>query len=276
MAADMRGTDWTSDELALVVADYFAMLYAELQRTTYSKAGHRRALMQFISRSEGSIEFKHQNISAVLQELGLPWISGYKPRFNYQAALLDAVEAHLDSQALVLADAQPQPTLEIDPDAIEVPPPVILAPPEVTPQLRSLIRKFDPAARDARNRKLGKAGEEFVLGLERRRLIKLGQERLADQVRWVSEVEGDGAGYDILSFSPKGEQRMLEVKTTCGTERTPFYLTRNELRLSDERPEEFRLVRVHQFVNDPKLFVLAPPLTRHVMLEPTVYRAGWG
>lgn len=52
--------------------------------------------------------------------------------------------------------------------------------------------------------------------------------------------------------------------------------TRNELRLSDECPEQFRLVRVHQFVNVPKLFVVAPPLTDHLTLAPTVYRARWG
>ncbi len=39
----------------------------------------------------GAIEFKHQNISAVLQGLGEDWIPGYKPDFNFQMTLVDAV-----------------------------------------------------------------------------------------------------------------------------------------------------------------------------------------
>ncbi|MEN6543296.1 hypothetical protein [Parvibaculum sp.] len=42
-------------------------------------------------RSEGAVEFKHQNISAVLKGLGEDWIPGYKPAFNFQMTLVDAV-----------------------------------------------------------------------------------------------------------------------------------------------------------------------------------------
>ena len=42
------------------------MLEAELRREAYSKAKHNRRLQLVIGRSRGSIEFKHQNISAVL------------------------------------------------------------------------------------------------------------------------------------------------------------------------------------------------------------------
>lgn len=62
-----------------------------------------------------------------------------------------------------------------------------------------LLSKFDPAARDARNRTLGRAGEELVLGLELHRLDRLGRQHLADQLRWVSQIDGDGAGYDSPS-----------------------------------------------------------------------------
>jgi hypothetical protein len=62
------------------------------------------------------------------------------------------------------------------------------------PQLRRLIQKFDPAARDERNRALGKAGEERVFFSERSRLANEGRADLARQVRWVSQEDGDGAG----------------------------------------------------------------------------------
>ena len=55
------------------------------------KADHNRALHNKIGRSRGSIEFKHQNISAVLPSLGEDWIPGYKPAFNFQMSLVDAI-----------------------------------------------------------------------------------------------------------------------------------------------------------------------------------------
>src|SRR5437763_1631203 len=69
------------------------------------------------------------------------------------------------------------------------------------PALRRLISKFDPAARDARNRTLGKRGEELALAFEQGRLRDAGRRDLARKVDWISESMGDGAGYDILSFT---------------------------------------------------------------------------
>ncbi|MDQ8698164.1 DUF3883 domain-containing protein [Hyphomicrobium sp. LHD-15] len=266
--------DWTTGELILIVTDYFSMLDAELAGRAYSKAEHRRALLELVKRSEGSIEFKHQNISAVLQDLGLPWIPGYKPRSNYQNALLEAVEVHLDRHLPI--QNTPFDNFRYPFDAADV----LVPPPDrrigsTSPVFERVIRKFDPAARDAHNRKLGRAGEEFVLNFERQRLNALGCGRLADKVRWVADVDGDGAGFDILSFEPDGDERLLEVKTTCGAARTPFYISRNELSLAEQRPTEFRLVRVHQFANDPKIFILEPPLPDQISIEPVAYRAAW-
>ena len=77
--------DWTQTELTAIVADYFSMLCDELCGIPYNKAVHRRTLVAKLeNRSEGSIEFKHCNISAVLNLLNLPSINGYKPRNNFQ------------------------------------------------------------------------------------------------------------------------------------------------------------------------------------------------
>ena len=89
-----QGVDWDADELDSIIADYFAMLGKELARAPYVKAHHRAVVMQHTGRSSGSIERKHQNISAILMELGLPWIWGYKPLLNYQEALFDAVDRY--------------------------------------------------------------------------------------------------------------------------------------------------------------------------------------
>jgi hypothetical protein len=72
------GDDWAGDEVELVVDDYFAMLTLELSGQSYNKAQRRRALMQRLNaRSEGSIEFKRCNISAVMIQIGFPYLSGY-------------------------------------------------------------------------------------------------------------------------------------------------------------------------------------------------------
>lgn len=89
----MSNGPWTDEENDLIVADYFAMLADDIAGRSYNKAEHRRALAPLLQeRSEGSIEFKHQNISAVLKGFGEDWIQGYKPAFNFQIALAVADE----------------------------------------------------------------------------------------------------------------------------------------------------------------------------------------
>ena len=87
----MASGDWTDEENDLIVADYFAMLADDLAGRPYSKAEHNRNLQARVGRSRGSIEFKHMNISAVLTILAEDTLRGYRPAFNIQAALIDAV-----------------------------------------------------------------------------------------------------------------------------------------------------------------------------------------
>jgi len=267
--------DWTDKELDLIVADYFSMLSAEIRQTPYDKTQHRKALMDLIDRSNSSIEFKHHNISAVLQELDLPWINGYKPRSHFQKSIIDAIDRfilrhpaaqHPEALASSLAE---RPQLFIEP-APKLEPKVLR--PEA---IQRLVRKFNPAERDFLNRKLGYNGEEMVFQFEQQRLRQLDRSDLAKKVRWVSREDGDGAGYDILSFDPKGDERFLEVKTTVGSQTAPFYLTRNELSFSKERPKEFRICRLYDFSKVPKMFELAPPLDKLVRLEPLSFEASF-
>lgn len=120
-------------------------------------------------------------------------------------------------------------------------------PPQNPEQMLHIARKFDVARRDKRNRALGRAGEERVLVHERAALRTAGQDDLARKVRWVSEEDGDGAGYDIANFAPDGLPRLIEVKLTNGWKRTPFHITRNELAVADERRSEWRLFRLWKF-----------------------------
>lgn len=267
--------NWNNDELDLIVADYFAMLNDEATGKSYSKAQHNRSLQSHIDRTEGSIEFKHQNISAVLLKLGLPRITGYLPAANFQKAIIPAIDRYLSVHPLAL---HPEKVVDGWTERqglfVHQPPPLLpIAPPKA--DMERLIRKFNPVERDFRNRKLGRDGEELVFHHERQRLQQLDRQDLAKKVRWISEELGDGAGYDILSFDTQGKERLLEVKTTVGADVTPFYITRNELSLSSERPDAFRLCRVFDFSTQPRMFELTPPLEKLVHLSPLSYQASF-
>jgi hypothetical protein len=139
--------------------------------------------------------------------------------------------------------------------------------------MTAIAQKYDVAERDARNRALGDAGEERVLAHERASLHAAGRTDLAERIRWVSHVDGDGAGYDIQSFDTDGRDRLIEVKTTNGWQRTPFYITRNELEVAEARRDDWRLVRLWNFAREPRAFELRPPLDAHVSLMATAYQA---
>ncbi len=271
------GKPWQDDELDAIVADYFAMLSEDLSGRPYVKSRHSALLMERIGRTHRSVEFKHQNISAVLDELGMPWIPGYKPKRNYQNAIFDAIDRYLSQHPAILELVPASIPARSQPNEIFVLPPALsLSSLPVPESLRRLVRKFDPVERDHRNRLLGKAGEEFVVELERRQLSGFDRPDLARKVRWVAEEDGDGAGYDILSFDPSGRERLLEVKTTNGSARTPFFLSQNECALALERPADWRIYRVHLFASEPRIFTIAPPLDKSVTLRPETWRVSFG
>jgi hypothetical protein len=270
------GAIWQDDELDQIVADYFSMLAADLSGKPYVKSRHSAALMAKIGRSHRSVEFKHQNISAVLDKLGMPWIPGYKPKLNFQNAIFDAIDRYLARHTSILEPAPLPQAVPPAPAEVFVAPPVLSPISEKVPRrLRQLIAKYDPVERDHRNRSLGKAGESFVFDLERKRLSDGNRSDLARKVRWTAAEDGDGAGYDVSSFHVTGKPQFIEVKTTNGPSRTPFFLTRNERDIASQCPNEWRLYRVHLFATDPRIFTIAPPLEESVRLAPETWRASF-
>ncbi len=276
--ADGAGAHWTDEENDATVADYFAMLAAELDDRPYNKAGHNRRLQARIGRSQGAIEYKHQNISAVLKAFGHPWILGYKPACNFQNSLIEAVARWLESNPSPFEPGlgtQPAAGLAEAPSIYVSPPPTSsnAPPPPEIEQMQRIARKFDVAGRDQRNRALGQAGEAMVFAHEQATLKAEGRPDLASRVKWVSRDEGDGAGYDIASFMADERDRLIEVKTTNGWERTPFWITRNELAVAEARGSDWCLFRLWNFAREPRAFELYPPLEAHVSLFPTSYEA---
>lgn len=285
----MAGEDWSTDEIDAAVAEYFSMLAYEIAGLPFNKAARNRGLQAQIDRRRGSIEFKHQNISAVMLGLGQPWIMGYKPAANFQGALVDGVLRWLDAHEDWLLPPRRERRAVRDGAAGQTPfegprtvPSVVYGavpsqrnePSLVDPAFMAAIgRKFDVAARDARNRALGEAGEETIFFDEQRVLREAGRDDLARKVRWTSQEDGDGFGYDIVSFTPDGSEKLIEVKTTNGWDRTPFHISANELAVAEARREQWHLVRLWNYARSPAAFVLRPPLAAHVDLTPTSFLA---
>ena len=278
--------DWTQDEVEAAVADYFAMLGAELRGENYVKAEHRRSLMSRLDeRTECSVERKHQNISAVLIELGLPYITGYKPLGNYQGLLGVEVERYVDTHPELLQAVQEDVQRPAEPPAladylsalVDPPSDVDFAPgvvlEEPAPFGASRRPRTNYLEREARNRSLGAAGEEFVVNFERARLAQVGDGGLADRIEHVSRTLGDGAGFDIRSFDERGGDLFIEVKTTRYGMQTPFFVSSNELRFSRSNRDTYGLYRVFAFREDPKLFVLEGAVDESCSMRPHAYRA---
>lgn len=163
-----------------------------------------------------------------------------------------------------------------DPGALFVGPPPTFSneKPEIYPEFGlAIARKYNAAERDERNRKLGEEGEEFAIDYEKYRLRTHGRSDLVNKIVWTSREEGDGAGYDISSFNEDGTKRLIEVKTTNGFLRSPFYISRNELSVADANRDSWTLFRLYDFAREPKAFEIYPPIERHVELTATSFLA---
>ena len=276
--------NWSDSEVEAAVEDYFNMLRAELTGQKYNKTEHRRNLMeQLNNRSDGSVELKHQNISAVLIEMGIPYIDGYKPRFNYQRSLLpaavtDYLKNNPDIQALFEADSEATvsvPTVEDFLAAWQEPP---------TPEEQKGTAVAEPRViynpggvnyleREARNQALGEAGERFAINFECARLTHAGKESLAERIEQVSATVGPSAGFDIRSFEENGSDRLIEAKTTKYGKNTPFFVTPGELKFSRENSCRYFLYRIFRFRQTPCLFALHGYLEDRCVLEPSEFIA---
>lgn len=271
---------WSNIEVELIVADYFNMLSAELKGESYSKAVHRRALLPLLAnRSDGSVEFKHQNISAILINQGQPYIKGYLPRFNFQRILEEKVVEYLfenhkiEDQIKQFVEKEPiqiSPNIQFDKFIVDPPKTELIAEPSISYSRRPI--KINYLEKEQNNHHLGRFGEELVLEYEKWNLIRVGKEKLADQVRWISNELGDGAGFDILSRNLNGTDKYIEVKTTRLGKDTPIFFSNNELQYSISNSDNFHLYRIFNFEKDTKMFFKNGALNKICNSVPIAYK----
>ena len=136
-------------------------------------------------------------------------------------------------------------------------------------------RKFpDYALRDNNNKKLGDLGEELVLNYEKKSLISLNCQDLADKVVHVAKVEGDGAGYDIKSYNVDGSIKYIEVKCTRGNINTDFFMSPREIKFSQINKDNFYLYRVFDINknNNGKFYIVEGDVTETFTTQPTGFK----
>jgi hypothetical protein len=272
---------WSNIEVEVIVADYFSMLIEELTGKTLNKTVHRRNLLPLLkNRSEGSIEFKHQNISAILIRFGQPYIRGYLPRYNYQGILEEKVIEYLTAnpdlerqfqQFIEKGIAMPMKMIDYSNILVD-PPKVELNISEPISQYKKNPIKVNYLEREQSNRKLGAFGEQVVIQYEKWQLINLGKEKLAEQIEWVSKDLSDGAGFDILSKNPNGSDKYIEVKTTRLGKETPFFFSSNELDFSTKKSNDYHLFRLFNADSNLKIFKKNGPLNEICNFTPIQFK----
>lgn len=275
------GRPWLPTEVEAIVAVYFQMLRMQEMGQIPNKTEHNRRLLETLpARNMASLEYKHRNISAVLNLLGIQSLNGYKPLPNFQRMLVDVVgtavarDRILDEVSLRSVETPAeQPLIDDFSDfVVQIPAPK----PRVAERgdiLERLPVKRDYLEREARNRSLGLAGELLVIDFEQRRLHEAGAKKLAERIEHTSQARGDGTGFDVLSFDTDGRERFIEVKTTAYVAETPFFISPNEVSFSKEQDQQFHLYRLFSFRRKPKMFSVVGPIEARFRLDAASYRA---
>ena len=150
---------------------------------------------------------------------------------------------------------------------------ISLEQPKSTGKKKFIARNSDYSERQEQNSKVGHRGEKFVVRHEVDRLAKAGRQDLADKVEWVSKTQGDGLGYDVLSFDAEtGKPVFIEVKTTNGSCNSAFYITRNELERS-RVSDNYYLYRLYDYDSETdsyQILIISGDLSP-LCVEPATY-----
>lgn len=120
-------------------------------------------------------------------------------------------------------------------------------------------RKSDYLNNLKRNTKQGLKGEKLVMKNQRDLLGKDPEfKEYVDKITHLSVKEGDGAGYDILSFKKDSQNKIIEhyieVKSTNSGKETPFFMSSNELEVAKIKGTQYSIYRLYKSDKSDKDF----------------------
>ncbi|PNB69782.1 HNH endonuclease [Pseudomonas sp. GW456-E7] len=156
MDTEKSNGDWSEAEIQAAVDAYLSMLSREQNGQAINKAHENRVLREgaLAGRTKGSVEFRMQNISTVMVELGREPIKGYKPAKNVGANVTKSIREALNTPDPVtpedFAPTADEATLErraakLERQPIKVEPKGIERPEQTQSSGRSFFR--DPGVR---------------------------------------------------------------------------------------------------------------------------------
>lgn len=263
------GSHWTTHEIAEVVSSYFQMWRLEQSGERYAKKPYRDILLDLLpARSVGSIEYKLQNVSAVLDEVGFPWIRGYKPARNYQQLLVDQIAMYLLNHRLIPQELKPVASPEAPLVEVGVPQP--MQPKFDMGPVEAAVATLDWAAAAARSIEVHRVAVDLAVEREKYTLVARGHDDLAREVAPV-ETPRSTAGFDFTSYSADGDERQVNVKGTTSNANAAIFLEMSELELLRTTPFA-EIQRVYDIQMEPKMFRLQPKDVRETMVVPVVHK----
>lgn len=156
MDTEKSNSDWTDIEIQAAVDAYLSMLSREQSGQKVVKTEENRILREgaLAGRTKGSVEFRMQNISTVLVELGRDRIEGYKPAKNVGANVARSIREALNAPSTLtpedFAPTADEETLEqraakLERQPLKDEPKGIVRPEQTLSSCRSFVR--DPEVR---------------------------------------------------------------------------------------------------------------------------------
>ena len=107
---------------------------------------------------------------------------------------------------------------------------------------RTTATKVDFESLNKTKKNRGTFGEILIYNDE---VAKVNELKSNNDVEHVAITQGDGLGYDILSYDENDSEIFIEVKTTTADKIDGFYLTPNELEVAKEKKQAYKLYRVY-------------------------------
>jgi len=245
-------------------------------------------LKYYLHKSNKVVKLKLQHISSILVNSDLPYIEDFKPIPRAEIDLIDWNETvnlkkilteKFNKKDNILFFDDIADRTEFKPDynfksiVEEKPIQNVFENENLTEKKSIRIKpKINYIEREIRNTKLGEEGEKWVIAFEQNRLLNLGLSNLVKKIVWASKDIGDGLGYDVISYNENQEKIFIEVKTTCLGKYSAFFLTQNELKVSNNL-KNFQIYRVYDFEKETKIYIIEEDIQLQLELIPTIYRA---
>lgn len=214
----VAGEDWTEAENEALVSAYFDLLEAEQASAPLVKSHVNEELREgpISGRSRSSVEFKMRNVSSVMDMLGLPWVTGYRPAVNTQRSALEEIVLRIATERGAKGSSVAREVVE--------------------------SRAITDAAQAAEGAYAYRTGQSFSSDPATRRAVErcaVAQAKQHFQAEGFSVVEY-GKPYDLKCTHPTRQELFVEVKGTASGA-AEIFLTPNEVRFAREHANQMVL-----------------------------------